>query len=87
MLNLKKKATNKPNKKVGSLESSAPLNKTSAVRKNVIQFLVAYSPTLLIIKEFINKQWHILKVTSATRLFFCHKVAVDGQLINFFYLK
>ena len=67
-----KKQTNQI-KKVGSLERSAPLNKTSAVWKNVIPFLVAYSPTLLNIREFINKDWHILKVTFATRLLFAIK--------------
>ena len=41
--------------KVDSLERSTLLNKTNAVRKNVVPFLVTYSPTLPNVREIINK--------------------------------
>ena len=50
--------------KVDNLERSALLNKTNAVRKNVIPFLVTYSPTLPNIREIINKHWHILNINN-----------------------
>ena len=50
--------------RVDNLERSAQLNKTNAVRKNVISFSVAYSPTLPNIREIINKKWHILNTNN-----------------------
>ena len=50
--------------KVDNLESVTLLNKTNAVRKNVTQFSVAYSPTLPNIRELTNKHWHILNINN-----------------------
>ena len=48
--------------KVDNLERSTLLNKTNAVRKNVIPFSVTYSPTLPNTREIINKHWYILNI-------------------------
>ena len=40
------------------------LNKTNAVRKNVITLSVTYSPTLPNIREIINNHWHILNINN-----------------------
>ena len=53
--------------KVDNLERSTLLNKTNAVRKNVIPFSVTYSPTLPNIREIINKHWHILNINNTFR--------------------
>ena len=50
--------------KVDNLEKSTLLNKTNAVRKNVIPFSVTYSPILPNIREIINKHWHILNINN-----------------------
>lgn len=44
--------------KADSLEISALLNETNAVRTNVMPFLVTYRPNFPIIRETINKQLH-----------------------------
>ena len=48
--------------KVDNLERSTLLNKTNAVRKNVIPFSVTYSPTLPNTREIINKHCYILNI-------------------------
>ena len=50
--------------KVDNLERTTLLNNNNAVRKNVIPFSVAYSPTLPNIREIINKHWHILNINN-----------------------
>ena len=50
--------------KADNLEISTLLNKTNAVRKNVIPFSVTYSATLPNIREIINKHWHILNINN-----------------------
>ena len=50
--------------KIDNLERSTLLNKTNALRKNVITFSVTYSSTLPNIKEIINKYWHILNINN-----------------------
>ena len=44
-------------RKVDNLERSTMLNKTDAVRKNVITLSVTYSPTLPNIREIINVKY------------------------------
>ena len=51
-------------RKVDNLERSTMLNKTNAVRKNVITLSVTYSPTLPNIREIINNHWHILNINN-----------------------
>ena len=43
--------------KMDNLERSTLLNKTNAVRKNIIPFSATYSTTLPNIREIINKHW------------------------------
>ena len=52
--------------KVANLENSSLLNKTHTVRKNVIPFLVTYSPTLPNIREIINKHWYVLNINNTS---------------------
>ena len=52
--------------KVANLENSSLLNKTHTVRKNVIPFLVTYSPTLPYIREIINKHWYVLNINNTS---------------------
>ena len=51
-------------KKVDNLGKSALLNKTNAVRKNVVLFSVTYNPTLPNIWWIINENWHILNISN-----------------------
>ena len=51
-------------KKVDNLERAALLNKTNAVRKNVIPFSVAYIVILLNIREIINNHCHMLNINN-----------------------
>ena len=48
--------------KVDSVERSTLLNKTDAVRKNLIPFSVTYSPTLSNIGAIFDKHWHVLNI-------------------------
>ena len=45
--------------KVDNLERLTLSNKTNAVWKNIIPFLITYSPTLPNITEIINRHWYI----------------------------
>ena len=60
----KKTSFETKSKKADNLEKSALLNKTNAVRKNVIPFSVTYNPTLPYIREIINKHWYILNINN-----------------------
>ena len=50
--------------KLDNLERSTLLNKTNAVRKNVILFSVTYSPAIPNIREIVNRLWHILNINN-----------------------
>ena len=54
-------------KKVGKIERSTLLNKTSAVRKNKSPFFVTYGQTLPNIRETVNKHCHILSIHNTFR--------------------
>ena len=56
--------------KVLNQGKSTSLNKTNAVQKNMMPFLVTYSSTLPIIRETINKYWHILNINNTFRNLF-----------------
>ena len=51
-------------KKKDNLERSTLLNKTNAIQRNIIAFLVAYSPALTDIRDIINKHRHILIINN-----------------------
>ena len=51
-------------------ERSALLNQINSVKKNVILFSVTYSPTLLNVRDIVDKDLHILNINNTFGIVF-----------------